>query len=146
MPNKPHQQSEAARKSWDRLDALIGERFIGSNMSTTKWVKLMQAAAMFAATVPRMNYKLVYGPEVQSSHTPFYAESVEFDWFREPFIYKEVEWVEFPFTYEVPRGSGLASFVRQQDIASLRNHLEGIANFPLQETKTGLRVVAYVEA
>ena len=115
-------------------------------MSTTKWMKLMRIAAALSTKVPRMNYKLVHGPEIHRGHTPLCAESVEAEWFAEPLIYKEVEWVEFPFEYEIPRGSGLAPSMQRQDITSLKHQLENAADFPLQETDTGLRVVAYVPA
>lgn len=145
MPNKTRPLSEAAEKHSARLDALIRRRFNARNMSDAKWVKLLRAAAALSETVPRMDFKLVYGPEVHSIHTPTHAEGVEPRWFKEPLIYKEVEWVEFPLAFEIPRGSGLAPLTTQQDIASLKRHLNSVANFPLLETTTGLRVLAYAE-
>lgn len=145
MP-KPRHLSKTATTTWERIDAIIRQRFVGAHMSKAKWVKLLQAAAAFADRVPRMNYKLVHGPEVRHVHTPLHPESVDPEWIQEPFFYKEVEWLEFPFTVEYATNAGLKPRVVEQDIVSLQHHLEGIANFPLVRTESGLRVVAYAEA
>jgi hypothetical protein len=144
MPNKPRQQSETASKRWERLDQVIRQRFTASHMSDAKWVKLLKVAATLADTVPCMNYKLVDDDTIHRLHTPLHPDAVDPRWFKEPLIYKEVEWVEFPFVCKAQRSNGLAPIVKAQDIDALKRALQALGNFPLQDTQAGLRVMAYV--
>lgn len=143
MANKPRKISEKNDKQFQRLDALIARRFIASNMSDAKWVKLLKAAALFAEKVPYLNVKLVYDYQVKYTFTEDTPEQVEEFFFSEPTFYKELEWIEFPYVRKITNANGV-SINFQQDLTGLKTHLENLANFPLEETETGLRVRGYI--
>jgi len=143
MVNKPRKIAEKNEKQWQRLDALIARRFIASNMSNAKWVKLLKAATLFAEKVPYLNVKLVYDAEVQYTFTENTPENIEIFWFREPTIYKEIEWLEFPKVRKITNAEGVSTDF-QQDLNGVKDYLKSLACFPLEETETGLRVVGYI--
>jgi hypothetical protein len=146
MVQKPKQLREKDEKKRERLDSLISRRFSASNMSSSKWVKLLRCAAQIADKVPKMNYKLVNEEEIHYSYNEEVAEAIDEVWFREPIIYKELEWVEFPYEYQIDRGEGLEPIIKKQGIEDLKSLLEKNGNFPISLTKTGLRINGYVKA
>lgn len=135
--------AEKRDKQHQRLDDLIARRFAASNMSNTKWVKILKSAAVFAEKVPHLNFKLVYGSEIRHGFTEKDPEHIDDFWFREPIIYKEIEWVEFPKIQRIVSSEGILTDFHQ-DLKSLKAYLETIAHFPLEESNTGLRVVGYI--
>jgi hypothetical protein len=140
LPNKPAQIRERNHKKFLRLDALIEREFIASNMSDAKWGKLLKLAACHAEAVPVMHYKLVNEVDVVQSFTEPFPEQVHERWFREPILYKEVEWIEFPGKYFVESNNAWVT----QDLSALKADLASAARFPVQESEAGLRIVAYV--
>jgi len=143
MVAKLRKIAEKRDKQHQRLDDLIARRFAASNMSDTKWVKLLKSAAIFAEKVPHLNVKLVYGSAIQHKFTESYPEHVDDFWFREPIIYKEIEWLELPKIQRIVISEGVSTDFHQ-DLNGLKACLESIAHFPLEESDTGLRVVGYV--
>ncbi len=102
-------------------------------MSNAKWIKLFKATCAFHNDVPQMNYKLVYNEDVYNSFTEQYEEQVDDYWFIEPSMYKEIEWVEFPF-----EGNG--------DMRAFESAISKLAQFPIITTETGIRVIGYEKA
>lgn len=143
MVAKLRKIAEKCDKQHQRLDDLIARRFAASNMSNTKWVKLLKSAAVFAEKVPYLTVKLVYGSEIQHTFTESYPEHVDDFWFREPIIYKEIEWLEFPKVQRLVKSEDVLTDFHQ-DLKGLKAYLESVAQFPLEETETGLRIVGYI--
>jgi len=143
MVAKLRKIAEKRDKQHQRLDDLIARRFAASNMSDTKWVKLLKSVAVFAEKVPYLTVKLVYGADIQHTFTQSDPEHVDDFWFREPIIYKEIEWLEFPKVQRIVISEGVSTDF-YQDLNDLKAYLESIAHFPLEESDTGLRVVGYV--
>jgi len=133
---------EQSQKRDERLKALIKREFIASNMSDSKWRKLLQLAAANSASVPVMNYKLVGELAVRLSYNEPHPEQIEESWFREPILYRELEWVEFPCRRIDPDTNTWVA----QDLSELRAALLAAAHFPIHEHGSGLRIVAYVKA
>ena len=139
MPKKIKQIHEKRDKQWDRLESIIARNYSASNMSNSKWVKLFKIVASISNEIPCMNYKLVYGEEVFYSFTEQHEEHVEEQWFIEPLIYKEIEWVEFPVKNNIEA-------TKIQNISLLKEKLILSGKFPIEETETGVRVHAYHKA
>ncbi len=126
-------QNEKRDKRWDRLDSTISRKFSASYMNNTKWVKLLKAACPFYPDIREMNYKLVCSGEVKNTIIEEYEEHIDDHWFIEPSIYKEIEWLEFPFDGNP----------KLDEFEILLNQL---GKFPLLKTPTGLRVLGYEKA
>ncbi|KZN45844.1 DUF6678 family protein, partial [Pseudoalteromonas luteoviolacea] len=117
-------------KSWDRLDSVISRKYSASYMSNTKWVKLFKAACPFYPEIQKMDYKLVYSDGIKSTGIEEYEEHIDDKWFIEPAIYKEIEWIEFPF-------EGNTKLVEFSEV------LSRIGQFKMHNTSTGLRIIGY---
>lgn len=133
MSRKVKAQNEKRDKRWERLESIISRDFSACYMSTAKWVKLLKTSCSFSSSVPLMSYKLVYSDEVKSVATELYEEQIDEYWFIEPSIYKEIEWLEFPF-------------IGNQKLEELGSAFNKLANFPITYTSTGLRVIGYEKA
>lgn len=66
-------------------------------MSNAKWIKLLKHCATFDESSFKINFKLVHSDQINTSYTEMYEEQVDDYWFIEPWLYKEVEWLEFIF-------------------------------------------------
>ena len=130
MSGKIQAQIEKREKSWDRLDSVISRKYSASYMSNTKWVKLLKAACPFYPEIQKMDYKLVYSDDVKSTDIEEYEEHIDERWFIEPSIYKEIEWIEFPFEGNTK-------------LAEFSETLNGIGQFKMHNTSTGLRIIGY---
>ncbi|WP_345886907.1 DUF6678 family protein [Shewanella algae] len=133
MSSKVKAQNEKRDKQWDRLDTLISRNFSASYMSNAKWVKLLKAACSLYPGVSEFKYKLVYSDEVKSSIIEQYEEQIDDHWFIEPSIYKEIEWIEFPFDLN-PR------------LIELEKIIDQLGKFEIHHTSTGLRIMGYAKA
>ncbi|GGE74322.1 MULTISPECIES: DUF6678 family protein [Shewanella] len=133
MSSKVKAQDEKRDKQWDRLDSIISRNFSASYMSNAKWVKLFKATCSLYPSVSEINYKLVHSGDVKSSIIEQYEEQIDEHWFIEPSIYKEIEWIEFPFDLN-PK---LIEFVKI---------IDQLGKYEIQHTTTGLRIMGYAKA
>lgn len=133
MSGKVKAQNEKRDKQWDRLDSIISRNFSASYMSSAKWVKILKAACSFYPDIRLMNYKLVYSDEVKCTFNEEYEEQIDHHWFNEPTIYKEIEWLEFPFE----GNSNLNEFEIE---------INKLGKFQLVKTSTGIRLLGYAKA
>ncbi|MCG7499691.1 hypothetical protein MHO82_22765 [Vibrio sp. Of7-15] len=118
-------------QSFVKLEATIKRKFSVSFMSNTKWFKLLTYCASFEEKKYRIQFKLVHDDKVRISYTESNEDFVEHNWFIEPWIYKEIEWLEF-------------SFEDNNTLDELINYLQSKAQFPLEKTETGYRIVGYI--
>ena len=117
-------------KRWERLDGILSRNYSASYMSNTKWIKLLKATCAFYPYIQKINYKLVYSNEVKNTFTEEHEEHISEYWFIEPSIYKEIEWLEFPYE----GNSGLTSF---------ETKINQLGKFQVVKTLTGLRILGY---
>jgi len=130
MSGKVNSQNEKINKQWERLDSIISREYSASYMSNSKWVKLLKAVCVHHADIPALNYKLVYSDEIKTTYIEEYEEHIDNNWFREPLIYKEIEWLEFPV-------------IGNQNLELALNKL---GQFQLVKTDTSIRVLGYAKA
>ena len=123
-------RQEKQEKQWDRLDSIIQRKFTASNMSNAKWVKLFKRASSFYPDIRTIDFKLVYSDEIKRTEIEEHQEHVDKYWFLEPPIYKEIEWIEFPFS-------------ENQEISNFEESINLLGKYPVLHSSTGLRIVAY---
>lgn len=127
---RKNKQKEKQEKQWERLDSIIQRKFTSSNMNNTKWVKLLKHSSLFYPHIKTIEFKLVYSDELKRTEIEEHPEHVEEIWFREPLIYREIEWIEYP--YKESKG-----------IESLEESIRQLGKFPIYHSSTGLRIIAY---
>ena len=113
-----------------KLDKLIAERFDASFMSDAKWRKALAVLASCNHPISRYRWKFV--DEERMFETPV-IEAGEIgersirDGRNQPFVYREVEWLEVI--------TGHSGEVDKQLLAR--------AKFALEESESGLRIIGY---
>ncbi|TQV74096.1 hypothetical protein FLL45_14665 [Aliikangiella marina] len=111
-------------------------------MSDTKWEKIIDRVTDVVGEV-FVNYKLIYSEEVYDSS----LDSSDFKpFFIEPTLYKEVEWLEFPYSYCAPVNrnnlkAGTKTY--DQDVAAIKDVLDMIGRFDLEQSQAGLKIYGY---
>ncbi|HHJ3172650.1 TPA: DUF6678 family protein [Vibrio parahaemolyticus] len=109
----------------EKIDNLIAEKYSVSLMNDTKWDKLLESVTDLFEQGVHINYK------------PFFIE---------PIFYKEVEWVEFPTTYEdYISVNNLKAGTKQyhQCIDDIEAVIEGVGKFELERTESSIKLFAY---
>jgi hypothetical protein len=130
MSGKVKAQIEKRDKRWGRLDSIISRKYATSFMNNAKWVKLLEIASEFFPDVKNIEYKLVYTDEVKVTSIEEHKELIDENWFIEPTIYKEIEWLEFPY-------------IKNQKIDEFAIAINQRGEFQLVQTQTGLRILGY---
>jgi hypothetical protein len=131
--------------------AKIGRKFGASLMSDTKWRKLFAALRAPDLDIRQAIVKFIDSDAerqvLMSAVRPHgaYVDTLEFG----PFALREIEWVEFPrvaeFSRSAPNRTGkIAPKIVVQDIAKARAILEEIGQFPIEQTKRGIRIVGHI--
>jgi len=118
---------------WERLDSIIKRNFSSSNMSNAKWVKLLKHSSSFYPSISIIDFKLVYSDEIKRTELEEHPEHVEENWFREPLIYKEIEWIEYPY-------------MESKNIKEFEESINQLGKFPICHSSTGVRIIAYEKA
>lgn len=124
----------------ERVDSLIRERFSSSYMSDAKWVRLLEALVMLRPRIEFCKAKLVWDdvpremwiPESSSLGFDYYHNSMEAMISGAPrgfYLYKEVEWLEFP--------------ARGEDAERVARQIRNAGAFELVPGEAGLRLYAY---
>ena len=122
-------QKEKQEKRWSRLEQLVTTEFRTSYMSNSKWVKLLKCLCQFANTCT-LHFKLVYSEEVKTSYVDEFEEHIDAHWFREPTIYKELEWLE-------------VTSASNDVLENIFMRLNKAGKFNLVRTESGLRAIGY---
>jgi hypothetical protein len=129
----------------ERIEAAIRDMCSASLMSDTKWRKLVA----IVETVPSIQHYFIkfLRSSVESTGGGFlslYAPHEFIDtWSFGPIFLREIEWLEFP--HLVPQRVGKTPVEsHRQDLATLREKLEAIGKFPIEQTARGLRIVGHV--
>jgi hypothetical protein len=128
--------------SINKIDCIIIERFRVSLMSDTKWKKLIDSVTDAFGHV-FVNFKLIHSEEIYS--TVFFTSDIR-PFFREPTLYKEVEWVLFPAFYEdYVSQNNLKAGKRHypQDIEGINMVIGEIGHFEIEKTNAGIKIYAY---
>ncbi|MFC3192626.1 DUF6678 family protein [Marinicella sediminis] len=132
------------RPSLQAINKLIKSKFSASFMSDAKWDKLIAALCDRLADGFFVNYKLVYGEEVNST----YFDVPDFKpFFAEPILYKEVEWIEFPSEFEdcISRDNLKAgNRLYKQDITAIEDFINALGQFKCVADDNKLRLYAYI--
>ena len=119
--------------SEQRINKIIEQNFIASFMSNAKWRKLLALLAEHAHLTIRLNWKIVDEEKLFESpaiSTDELDEKNLKDGRNQPFIYKEIEWLE----------------VVTNHTREITDELLKRGQFPLAESKLGFRVIGYSKA
>lgn len=115
-------------------------------MSNTKWKTLINGIAALYPDGVVYTYKTIYTAE--EDHIPSYnhCHCADDQFFAEPLLYKEVEWIEFPSEYEClvnanNRKAGLE--IRYQAINPIRLNIHTFGCFDLEDFGYAIRIYAY---
>jgi hypothetical protein len=131
----------------EKVDTFIKSRFSASFMNNTKWEKLIDTlTAEFDCIY--VNYKLIYNDKVNPTY--FQGSSDFRPYFQEPTFYKEVEWIEFPKTYNVEdkvyKHGNLITGIKKpmtQDINKIEEIINKTGKFMLEKDTNSIKLVAY---
>ncbi|ENN9982528.1 hypothetical protein ACAS46_004220 [Vibrio vulnificus] len=127
----------------EKIDNLIAEKYSVSLMNDAKWDKLLESVTDLFEQGVHINYKLIHSTEVFSTKL---TEPDYKPFFIEPIFYKEVEWVEFPTTYEdYISVDNLKAGTKQyhQCIDDIEAIIEGVGKFELERTESSIKLFAY---
>jgi hypothetical protein len=116
-------------------------------MSNAKWRRLFRVIEEAEVSVPRCGIKFLSDDRVFVESTPR-SEDLDDEGTRDcfrcgPFLFRDIEWMEWPRSHEVPRGPGLKPWVRTQDTEALREVIASAGRFDIEPTSEHLRVYGY---
>ena len=126
----------------DKIEEIISKKFKSSDMSNSKWDKLLKKLTDIFEEV-HVNLKLIYDEKVEQTYIdipdikPFFIE---------PILYKEVEWIEFPSMYEdyISRDNLKAGKrIYSQDIKKILKVINSIGKFKLDSKEDCIKIYAY---
>jgi hypothetical protein len=123
-------------------DQLIKEKFSAAQMNNAKWVKMINTLAWKFDSF-YVDYKLIYDDIIEG----FLFELADKEpFFIEPIMYKEVEWIEFPNSYEDwininNKKAGKKEIF--QDIDRIKAALYEIGKFDLETYENRIRLYGY---
>jgi len=127
---------------YERIDAHIKSNYVCSLMCNTKWIKLLNTIADVFDDLVHSEYKTIHGDEIYK-HS-FYDADDKF--FSEPLMYKEVEWIQFPasfqdFINDSNRKAGMKIY--SQDVTKILSVVNGLGSFDTLMSNNILRIYAY---
>ena len=125
-----------------QVDKIINEKFTVSLMSDSKWHKLIESLCETSNNGIHLYYKLVYSEEVYSSNFDF----ADTPFFSEPTLYREVEWIKIPSSYEALRNennykAGSSRFT--QNLKAILTAINSVGVFEIAVTDEVLTIYAY---
>ncbi len=127
----------------EKVDTLIKDNYKVSLMSNTKWDKAMEAITDLYEDGVAINYKLVYSDEILSSYI-WSPDTKPF--FKEPLLYKELEWIEIPSEYIGPVSRDnlkAGEKIHEKKVASVSEKLAKVGSFDIKIDATGVRIYGY---
>lgn len=127
---------------FEKIDEHVRKRYKYSFMSNAKWKKLLNALgdAFPCGCVAR--YKLIYGDEPGELR----FDQADEQFFAEPTLYKEVEWIEFPDEYEDwinPDNRKAGRTRKSQDLHRVASIIKSVGAFETEEHDGSLRIYGY---
>jgi len=117
------------------------EKFSASYMSNAKWEKLWQTLTDKLGEV-HFYFKLIDKDEVRQSS----MDIPDSPFFMEPIMHKEVEWVDFPSSYEdyISRDNLKAGKKEySQDVDQIEEIIRSLGQFLLERSEGSLKLYAY---
>lgn len=123
-------------------EKVVSEKFSASYMNNTKWNKLMEALTDGLDHV-YLKYKLIYSEKVKGCLFDM-ADYKSF--FLEPILYKEIEWIEIPISFEDwvnenNRKAGKRFYTQNLEKAIIEIHR--IGEFELDLDEESIRIYGY---
>ena len=128
----------------EKIEKIILEKYTGSFMNNSKWVKLIQKIVENFDVIKNCSVKLIYDENVrllnitgnEQYDLDFYSNSME-GMLTNPIVpgwtvYKEIEWISFPSDTEVV-----------QDILKIKQQIETLGKFNDELTDNYYRIYAY---
>ena len=128
----------------ERIEKIILEKYTGSFMNNSKWVKLIQKIVENFSVIKKCTVKLIYDHEIrllditgdEQYDLDFYSNSME-GMLTNPIapgwmVYKEIEWISFPSDTEVV-----------QDILKIKRQINMLGKFNDELTDNYYRIYAY---
>ena len=126
-------------------------------MSDSKWVRLLNALSEEDELILECLLKLVWTDDIRffsiGDHSgyrwDYYSFAVEGMISGPPrgwYLYKEIEWIEFPPTVEVLTDTNhwnQGTTTHSHDLTRIRHVIEAAGKFDLESTEQGLRLYAY---
>lgn len=123
-------------------DKVVREKYSASFMNNTKWNKLIDSLTDCFGQI-YLNYKLIYSDAVKG----YLFDMADFEpFFLEPIIYKEIEWVEIPNTYEDwindnNRKAGQKLY--NQNLIKIKTEIEKIGQFEIETNASKIIIYGY---
>jgi hypothetical protein len=124
------------------IDRIIKEKFTSSFMNDSKWDKLIETLTDKLDEI-FINYKLIHDDKIHftSLDTPDFKP-----FFIEPTFYKEVEWIEFPKTFNIKQNKRTTrTYIKEQkqDIDSIEKIINQIGKFMIEKEDNSIKLYAY---
>lgn len=130
------------------LDKIIKQKFSGSFMNNTKWVKLISALVRNSGEIKECRVKPIWD-DGEQCRTLLINEDrkYDFDYYDSAmesmvsgtptgfYAYKEIEWLDFPLNTSNSR----------QNIHFIKTLIESLGQFKLELTDERLRLYAYLK-
>tara|TARA_B100000674_G_C37130480_1_gene597565 strand:- start:50 stop:481 length:432 start_codon:yes stop_codon:yes gene_type:complete len=124
------------------LNSIIKSNYSASYLNDTKWEKLIESLTDSLGEV-FINYKLVYDNVIEGH----LIDCVDFQpYFIEPITYQEVEWIEFPNSYEdwVNKNNLKAGKkIYNQDLKKIKEELNKVGQFKIDNFGYSIKLYAY---
>lgn len=131
----------------DRLSRRARREFSCGMMSDTKWRKLFETLAALRTPEDQMLVKFIDVASVRTMCFPsdgaLWPPHPYMDSVFGPIELRAIEWIDIPHVASFPRGRNVPDRQVPQDLASIRQHLEKLGQFPIVETDHGIRIEGY---
>jgi hypothetical protein len=115
-------------------------------MSDTKWRELFVALDEHGG--PGLAFLKVLGVpnehEVWGGFGALFLDKSAIDTFCGALSFRDIEWLEVPRVYAVKPDRTVPAKVFTQDIEAIRQMLQDLGQYPLEETARGLRVIGHL--
>lgn len=123
---------------YDKLDDYIRNHFKCSYMSDSKWKRLINRLGDGFA----ISYKLIN----DEKRYTFSLDQADDQFFVEPILYKEIEWIEFPHEYEDylnPDNKKAGKVTLKQDLSRINGIMKSIGTYECEYTDHKIRIYGY---
>jgi len=127
---------------YEKIDTHVREYYKGSFMSHTKWKKLLHVMVDNYPAGFALHYRLIHGDSIHEA----LLNDVDDQFFIEPILYKEVEWIEFPDRFEDwrdPNNRKAGKITKKQNLTQIRNIIHTLGELESENLESSIRVYGY---
>ena len=125
----------------EEIDKFITKNFEQKLMNNSKWKKVCETL-LNQDEVKIIRFKLIHDSELRESTVHCIESELHFNWFIEPRVYKEIEWLEVQKFYKQEIYKNYFE-TKEQNIEELYHALQKLGQLPIEFSEKKIKLTAY---